>query len=813
MNQAWPERENCWERALVASVSEYAIFRLTKTGEVASWNAGAERIKGYDAADIIGQHFSVFYPREDREAGVPAAALRKARETGQFEAEAWRLRKDGTRFWASILITPLRDPDGTLTGYAKIVRDVTDKRLAYDALKESERKFRLLVQGVTDYSIFMLSPEGNVTNWNTGAARIKGYQASEVIGTHFRRFYTLEDIEQGLPERSLEIAAQEGRFETEGWRVRKDGSRFWANVVIDAIRDEHGKLVGYAKITRDVTERKAAQEQLEHARAALLQAQKMEAIGKLTGGVAHNFNNVLQVLRGNLELLERRHGHDPASRERLSKAIGAVEHGANLASQLLAFGRRQALQPRVVNLANMLRNMEDMLRRALGELTEVETTVADDLWNTLVDPNQLETVVLNLAINGRDAMPEGGKLTLELTNVTLDGEGGPVATDVAAGHYVMLAVSDTGTGMDPEVLERAFEPYFSTKPEGEGTGLGLSMAYGVIKQSGGDMRIYSEPGHGTTVKVWLPRSTQRVVELEPAQPLRIAGGTETILVVEDDSYVQAAVVETLDELGYTVLKADDAQSAMAIVRSGVKIDLLFSDVVMPGPLSSTQLASMASHAVPGLKVLFTSGYAQSAIVHSGRLDEGVHLLSKPYSRAQLAGKVRYVLGLAAANQAASQASAQAATQAGDQSANQSTSQAGTHAAGEQPDACAGVQARPTLLVVDDESASREAVCELLAEMGYDVRQAGDEQEAMRELEDDAVQVLIADIALRGGSGIDLAKAALRLHPRLNVIFASGNEAPPAEETGLQCAALRKPFTAGQLSALIESVCGSALKAG
>ncbi|WP_213302228.1 PAS domain S-box protein [Paraburkholderia sacchari] len=781
MDQVRPERDDGWEKELVSRVSEYAIFRLTETGEIANWNAGAARIKGYGASEIIGQHFSVFYPRQDREAGLPAAALQKARDEGQFATEAWRIRKNGERFWASILITPLHARDGTLTGFVKIVRDETAKRLAYDALHENERKFRLLVQGVTDYSIFMLSPEGEVTNWNLGAARIKGYEASEVIGTHFRRFYTPEDIERGLPERGLRIAAQEGRFETEGWRVRKDGSRFWANVVIDAIRDEHGRLVGYAKITRDISERKAAQEQLEHARAALLQAQKMEALGKLTGGVAHNFNNVLQVLRANLELLERRHGHDPVSRERLSRAIDAVEHGALLASQLLAFGRRQPLEPRVVNLSAMLAKMEDMLRHALGELIDVRISVAGNLWNTLVDPNQLESVVLNLAINARDAMPEGGELTMELSNATFDAHDSAFAADLAEGHYVQLAITDTGAGMQREVLERAFEPYFSTKPEGEGTGLGLSMAYGFVKQSGGDMRIYSEPGQGTTVKVWLPRSGARVSDLVAAPPAHIEGGKETILVVEDDAGIRSAVAEILGELGYSVLAAGDAQSALAIVKSGAKIDLLFSDVVMPGPMRSTELASIAVREVPGLKVVFTSGYVENAIVHGGRLDEGVHLLSKPYGRAQLAGKIRQVLD-------------------GQREAN-------TPAAA-QRDASADAAPLSTpvsVLVVDDDAASREALSELLAEMGYDARQAGDEHEARCVLEEHAVQVLITDIALRDGSGIDLARTSLQLYPWLNVIFASGNEAPDVEDVGFECAALRKPFTAAQLGALIEQV--------
>jgi len=778
MTQGRTQPRASWEQTLVANVREYAIFRLTPSGDISSWNAGAERINGYSAAEAIGQHFSMFYPPEDREAGIPDMGLEKTREEGEYTTEGWRLRKDGSRFWASVLITPLLAENGTLTGFAKVVRDMTDKRLAHDAVIESERRFRLLVQGVTDYSIFMLSPEGNVANWNLGAARIKGYEASEVIGTHFRRFYTPEDAARGLPERGLETAAREGRFETEGWRMRKDGSRFWANVVIDAIREENGELIGYAKITRDVTERKAAQQQLENARAQLLQAQKMEAIGKLTGGVAHNFNNVLQVLRGNLELLERRHGDDPWSRERLDKAIDAVEHGANLASQLLAFGRRQALEPRVVNLGVMLRNMDDLLRRALGDLIEVETVVADDLWNTHVDPNHLENVVLNLAINGRDAMATGGRLTLELTNTAFHDAYGAVPEEVEPGEYVLLAITDTGTGMPREVLDRVFEPYFSTKPEGQGTGLGLSMAYGFIRQSGGHLQIYSEVGQGTTVKVYLPRSTDQVLDVAPLPELPITGGAETILVVEDDRYVQAAAVEMLSDLGYTVLKADDAQSAMAIIGSGIKIDLLFTDVVMPGQLRSSEMARLAVRALPDLKVLFTSGYAENAIIHGGRLEEGVQLLTKPYSRAQLATKVRRILGPAPEPEPM-------------RHEKPATEQA------------AAARKSLSILVVDDEPATREAVSELLTEVGYEVRQAANESEALHVIEERPVHVLITDIALQGHSGVDLARRARELCPGLNVIFASGNEAPQPRETGFDCVAVRKPFSAEQLCKLIE----------
>ncbi|APR39418.1 hybrid sensor histidine kinase/response regulator [Paraburkholderia sp. SOS3] len=776
-----------WLRSLVTRVSEYAIFRLTEAGEVASWNPGAMRIKGYEADEIIGRHFSVFYTPEDRCDGVPEMVLDTARKHGQYDTEGWRVRKDGSRFWASVLITALYAPDGTFNGFGKIVRDTTDKRLAYEAVVDSERRFRLLVQGVTDYSIFMLSPEGHVTNWNLGAARIKGYEAGEIIGAHFSRFYTAEDAAEGLPARSLATAAAEGRFETEGWRVRKDGSRFWANVVIDAIRDDEGQLIGFAKITRDVTERKTAHEELEKARAALLQSQKMEALGKLTGGVAHDFNNVLQVLRGNLELLEGRHGRDVWTKERLGKAIEAVEHGANLASQLLAFGRRQALQPIVVNLAVMLRGMDDLLRRALGEIIHVETVVAGGLWNTLVDPNHLENVVLNLAINARDAMPEGGKLTLELSNAMLDDHYKALDADVREGQYVLLAIADTGTGMPADVLERAFEPFFTTKPEGQGTGLGLSMAYGFIKQSGGHIRIYSEPGHGTIVKIYLPRSMERVTELEPLPPAVLTGGSETILVVEDDRRVQATVVETLKQLGYAVLKANDAQSALAIVQSGAQIDLLFTDVVMPGTMRSTELAKLATRMLPHLKVLFTSGYTQNAIVHGGRLDPGVHLLSKPYSREQLASKIRRLLGPARAKDA-------------------NPALAGS-SAGPAQSGAAHAPAGLSILIVDDDATAREAVSELLMSFGYDVQQAGSAEEAMPMLAMNRPDVLLTDIVLPGQSGVDFAREALARHPDIRIVFASGGDAPDARETGFECASLRKPFSAEHLHSLIAAMHG------
>ncbi|SAK81599.1 PAS/PAC sensor signal transduction histidine kinase [Caballeronia glebae] len=482
-----------WATEWARPVTELAVFAITPDGFISTWNAGAEVIYGYRPDEIIGAHSTVLLPDDPKDREAFEAELRQAREKGSSAIEGWRKRKDGSVLWASVVTTALVDTNGTPVGFAKLVRDESEKRKAHEAVIESEQRFRLLVDGVSDDAIYMLSPDGFVTNWNNGARRIKGYSAQEIMGSHFSRFYTPEDAAAGLPQRALEIAALEGRFESEGWRVRRDGTRFVAHVIVDAIRDDSGALLGFAKITRDVTEKREADKLLEETKAALFRAQKMEAIGRLTGGVAHDFNNVLQVLRGNLELLQTRCARDQWSMERFGNAIQAVERGATLASQLLAFGRRQALRPEPVNLAAMVRGTDDLLRRALGETIEVETVVSGGLWNAFVDVHQLDNVLLNLAINARDAMPDGGMLTLELSNAMLDDDYVRSLSDVPAGQYVMLGVTDTGCGMSADVLERAFDPFFTTKPEGQGTGLGLSMAYGFVKQSGGHIRIYSEP--------------------------------------------------------------------------------------------------------------------------------------------------------------------------------------------------------------------------------------------------------------------------------------------------------------------------------
>ncbi|ACD21392.1 response regulator [Paraburkholderia phytofirmans] len=536
-------------------------------------------------------------------------------------------------------------------------------------------------------------------------------------------------------------------------------------------------------VGRDVTADKETTEALRHAEEALRMAQKMEAIGKLTGGVAHDFNNLLQVIGGNLQLLAKDVAGSEKPEQRVRNALAGVARGANLASQLLAFGRRQPLAPKVVNLGRFVRGLDDMLRRALGDGVEIETIVSGGLWNTLVDPFQVENALLNLAINARDAMSGHGKLTIEAGNAALDDAYAKRNAEVTPGQYVMLAVTDTGAGMSPEVRERVFEPFFTTKAEGQGTGLGLSMVYGFVKQSGGHVKIYSEEGHGTTIRIYLPRVRQEEdletnIEAGPAK-----GGTETILAVEDDEEVRTTVVEMLSDLGYRVLKAKDAQSALAIVESGVPIDMLFTDVVMPGPLRSTELARKARERLPAIAVLFTSGYTDNAIVHSGRLDEGIELLSKPYTHEALARKVRYVL------QAQNPQAAEIAE------AEQHLLEIDPPVTPDGADSFV-TQTRLRILLVEDDELIRVSTAELLRTFDFDILEAEGEHDAKQILSEHAISVMLTDVGLAGKSGVDLALDVCRERPDLRVIFLTGYDLvlTPAQRAVLPHAMLmRKPY--------------------
>jgi signal transduction histidine kinase/DNA-binding response OmpR family regulator len=523
--------------------------------------------------------------------------------------------------------------------------------------------------------------------------------------------------------------------------------------------------------------------ELERAHSQLRQSQKLEAVGQLTGGVAHDFNNVLQVITGNLQLLQMSLAGNPEAQRRLESAAFAADRGAKLSSQLLAFARRQPLQPMAINVGKILRGMDDLLRRALGESVQIETVVAGGLWTTLVDPHQLENVILNLAINARDAMNGEGKLTLELANAMLDDSYSAQETEVIPGQYVMLAISDTGSGMPPEVISRAFEPFFTTKPEGEGTGLGLSMAYGFVKQSSGHIKIYSEPGSGTTIKIYLPRSMQAEVEMSKSSSGPIAGGKETILVVEDDPVVQGTVVDILSGLGYRVLKANDGLSALNVLQSGIPVDLLFTDVVMPGPVRSPDLAKQAKQIFPDIEVLFTSGYTQNAIVHGGRLDPGVELISKPYRREELARKIRHMLSRKAVTPGAMQASAEGF--------------AGT--ASEKPlDSL-------KILIVEDNDDARVMLRELLNLLGHRAEGVGSAEEALSVLSDESFDVLITDMSLPGMSGLDLANQLVNEGRNLKIIFSSGYGAVSTDKLPFKAASLPKPYDLKALKKVLTEV--------
>jgi PAS domain S-box-containing protein len=617
---------------LVTGVSDYAIYMLNPEGFINSWNAGAERFKGYVAEEIIGQHFSVFYTEEDRRNGKPARALQTAREQGKFEDEGWRVRKDGTRFWANVVVDPIRDHSGELIGFAKITRDITERKATEEALRESEERFRLLVQGVTDYAIYMISPTGEITNWNAGAERIKGYKREEIVGSNFAVFYTEEDRAKGMPAQTLKTASEEGRFEQESWRVRRDGTRFWAHVVVDAIRDDEGKLLGFAKVTRDISERKQATEALERANAALFQSQKMEAIGQLTGGIAHDFNNLLAVVLSSVDVLATR-AQNYADIKVLDAMRRAVERGALLTQQLLSFARRQPLMVERYDLNTVISSFEAVLRRAGNSAIEMDIRPAHDTRTVLLDAARFEAALLNLVVNARDAMPDGGKLVVAVENVEL---GAGQVGNLVPGAYVRVFVADTGSGMPPAVAARAFEPFFTTKEVGKGTGLGLSQVYGFIAQSGGDVTIDSEEGKGTTISMYLP-----VIEGEPDDVIAVAGArVDTVLIVEDEPDVLDAAGQLFRSIGYEVVTATNGVDAMAMLERRTDIDILFADVVMPKGMNGIQLARSARELRSDLKVILASGYPLPALREQyGRIDDFA-FVNKPYRLAELAKVLR-----------------------------------------------------------------------------------------------------------------------------------------------------------------------------
>jgi PAS domain S-box-containing protein len=632
-------------------------------------------------------------------------------------------------------------------------------------LEDTERRFRILVEGVTDYAIYMLDPTGVVINWNPGAQRIKGYSREEILGAHFSRFYTEPDRDKGVPREALATAMRTGKYEAEGWRVRKDGTQFWASIVINAIRDANGGIIGFAKVTRDLTERRAAQERLQ-------QSQKMEGIGQLTGGVAHDFNNLLTIIIGNLEALQRQL-HDPSpDLERLQRSAGNAMRGArraeSLTQRLLAFSRQQPLDPKPVDVGRLVTGMSDLLRRTLGEQVAVETVLAGGLWRAHADPNQLEVAMLNLAVNARDAMPDGGKLTIETSNMHLDERYAAGQVEVLPGQYVMLAVTDTGVGMSREVREKAFDPFFTTKDVGHGTGLGLSQVYGFVKQSRGHVKIYSEPGEGTTIKIYLPRFHAEAdhPEEEAVGPVARGAKHETILVVEDDEDVRIYSTDTLRDLGYRVLEASNAAAALSMLSNHPEIAVLFTDVGLPGGMNGRQLAEEARKRRANLKVLFTTGYARNAIVHDGRLDPGVELLTKPFTQSALSEKLRDIID---------------------------------------------ANATPArVLIVEDEVLIQMLAVEYLEDAGFKVDTAATAADALNKLQliPGGVDVAIIDLGLPDRRGDSLVEEIRSMHPSLPIVIASGrddSEVKALLKNRSGMAFVRKPYTPEQLAVALRAV--------
>ncbi|HEX7012652.1 MAG TPA: response regulator [Steroidobacteraceae bacterium] len=635
--------------------------------------------------------------------------------------------------------------EGRVAGRVWSFRDITEKVRAQEqlqelnetlemkvaertaALRETQQQFRQLVTGVNDCALYMLDPQGYIVSWNPGAERINGYTESEVIGRHFSIVHTDEDRAEGKPEQSLAIAAREGKYEAEGWRVRKDGTCFWASVLIDAIRDEAGQLIGFGKVTRDMTEKRAIQEQLH-------QSQKMEAIGQLTGGVAHDFNNLLTVILGNLAAIVRQLPPDNVRlRQAAEQAMHGAQRAATLTQQLLAFARRQPLNPKPTDVNRLVAAMTEMIRRTLGENISIETVLNGSLL-TEVDAHQLESALLNLAVNARDAMPEGGQLTIETSRVLLDGRDAAGA-EVQPGQYVLISISDTGVGMSAEVMQHAFDPFFTTKPVGKGTGLGLSQVFGFVKQSGGHIELHSGIGEGTTVKIYLPWLMQHeeLEELEPTVPVPQGRLEETILVVEDDDDVRSYSTESLRELGFSVLEAYDGQPALRLLDHHPQIALMFTDVGLPG-LNGRQLVDEAQRRRPGLKVLFTTGYARNAIMHRGRLDRGVELLTKPFSRLQLARRVREILD----------------------------------APPPEP------RAQRLAIVIEDEPLVRMFLADALMDYGFNVAQAASADEGA-ELASrlNEAEIAFIDVGLPDGNGIELARELRSRRPEMRIAIASG----------------------------------------
>jgi PAS domain S-box-containing protein len=634
--QAASEREYHTERerlfSAVVESSNDAIITKALDGTITAWNKAAERLFGYSAAEAVGKSIDIIVPPDQR-ADVDDILARIGRGERIEQHETVRMRRDGGRVDVSLSISPIRAATGEIVGASKVAHDITESRRTQAALNQEVEERRRIFETSQDL-ILVTDPAGNFVQVSPSSMSILGIRPEEMIGRSAIEFIHPDDLENTRNEmRSARRGRQMRNFETR--YVHNDGHAVtltWMGTWSEPVRR-------HFFIGRDLTEKQTAEAQIR-------QAQKMDAVGQLTGGVAHDFNNILTVITGTIGILADAVADKPELAAVAKLIDEAADRGANLTKHLLAFARKQPLQPREIDVNALVLETAKLLHPTLGEHIQITPLLAADAWTAMVDPNQLSTAILNLAINARDAMPNGGKLALETSNVYLDEAYAGMHSEVTVGNHVMVAVSDTGSGISAANLERVFDPFFTTKEIGKGTGLGLSMVFGFVKQSGGHIKIYSEEGHGTTVKIYLPRATgleQTAAEAAIATA-QVEGGSETVLVVEDDAMVRRYVITQVESLGYTTFEAANAAEALKLIDGNPTIDLLFTDVIMPGTMNGRLLADEALRRRPALKTLYTSGYTENAIVHHGRLDSGVLLLAKPYRKSELARMLRMALG-------------------------------------------------------------------------------------------------------------------------------------------------------------------------
>jgi PAS domain S-box-containing protein len=704
-------------RQIVDSAVYTAIITTDVEGRITTWNEGARRILGWTADEMMGETLYRLFPDDLGPVAISREideALRSGRGGGE---EGWRIRKGGERFWAAGEIAPIRDGEGKVIGFTKVLRDRSEQRLSDEAAQEERRLLEILnragsalaaetelqklVQIVTDAGVELTGAEFGAFFYNVVDVAGESFMLytlsgvpleafskfpmprnTEVFGPTFRGegIVRSDDITKdprygrnkpynGLPKGHVPVrsylaipvalSSKEvigGLFfgHADGGVFTAESERGLSGLAAEAaVAIDNARLFGRLRSLNEQLEQSVEAEVARRTEAeeALRQSQKMEAVGQLTGGIAHDFNNLLTVVTGNIGMAQRAldaaNITDARARRALTGAMKGAERAATLTQRLLAFSRRQPLAPKVIDVDKLILGMSDLLQRSLGELIRLQITIAPGLWRVEADPNQLESAILNLAVNSRDAMPEGGELVIETANARLDENYAATHAEVPPGQYVMIAVTDSGSGMSKDVVDRAFEPFYTTKQIGKGTGLGLSMIYGFIKQSGGHVKIYSEEGQGTTVKMYLPRLLREADNEDDSGTLTTSfegsPRQETVLVVEDDDDVRAYTVDCLRELGYRVLEAHDGPSALRLLeRQESPVDLLFTDVVMPG-MTGRELTDEARKQQPGLRVLYTSGYTRDAIVHSGRLDSGVNMIAKPFTFEALAEKIRDAL--------------------------------------------------------------------------------------------------------------------------------------------------------------------------